>query len=443
MKGQISIVEAIIAAVVLLVAFSFIIRTEIYENKWKDAIESVKGRDILLSADRMGLLYGHSFSSQDFGDYVKGFVSTGDSIINIDLQGTPEDRIYVACDCTSEQIDFLESSLSDVQFNGRTVASIVCSTTLPTINSCGSGSKYPDVLVIWGYRNLDNSINALSDFSNAHGGIIEIADMQEAHVDAAQRRIFGLKWLAEGPFPSGSDEFSIPHNASQQLTYQPYKWFHHMPNKLSAVPIGSIPTENGIQNCASSATEGNFKFRGTARKFWICGGASVYLDTDDIPNDVADTIKLEREKFSIGGANFMVNYIDAGLTRISFKPNYAFDDFLVIDETYNKLYPIDNDADKILLHMNYWDEDQQRPVAVSVLNRTNGRTVWLADFGRGGLVDLGDDHKQLAASIIFSLLGRETMQPFSTVGSITSYINANNTDILDLYRIDLEVGSPF
>ncbi|MBI2084888.1 MAG: hypothetical protein HYT70_04755, partial [Candidatus Aenigmarchaeota archaeon] len=301
-----------------------------------------------------------------------------------------------------------------------------------------------DVLIIWGYKNLDSSIAGLSSFVKSGGGVIEIADMQQAQVTLPQQRIFGLKWLTNNPFPlTGSDQFVKPLNASS-TTYQSYKWFYHLPYNLTALPSGPIPTEGGIAPCGSSATTGNFRFHSTTRKFWICGGASVYLDTNTMPNDIADTIKLVKQNFTIDNSNFLLSYIEgSSKIRVSFKQDYAFNDFLVRDNTYNKLYPIDNDIGKILLNFGYWDLLQEQPVAVAILNGTSGKTVWLADFGRNGLASTGDDHKQLLSALIFSVVNRETTQTFSTIGKITSYVNTNNTDIFEVYRIDLEVGSPF
>ncbi|MBI2084291.1 MAG: hypothetical protein HYT70_01605, partial [Candidatus Aenigmarchaeota archaeon] len=72
MKGQISIVEAVTTAIVLIVAFNIIIQKPSFENKWSDAIVSVNGRDVILAADRLGKLYGYSFSEAEFVNFISG-----------------------------------------------------------------------------------------------------------------------------------------------------------------------------------------------------------------------------------------------------------------------------------------------------------------------------------------------------------------------------------
>ncbi len=454
MKGQISLIEAIISAVALLVAFNMIMNAGEYQTKWKEAINSLYGRDILITADRLGKLHDYSFSLAKFNsEFLSLIDAVKDSIKKVEVQGTVKNSIYIACDCTNDQITYLQNILNDMKFNTRTISVTVCSTTLPAINNCGSSSKYPDVLVIWGYKDLASYISTLADFIDNGNGLVELADIPNSKVDGqgvdddtGQKQIFGLSYVDEGIFPSNQDGFLKPRNSSQ-LPYQSYKWFYHLPYVLKGISTGSIPTEGDIPSCTLTATAGEFKFQNTNRKFWICGTESVYWDTGG--NGIADILVAKRTKFSIGVSNFFLNYIDSNdKIRISFKPDYKFNDFVnPNDETLNKIgIPLQNNKTRVLLSMGFWDLTQERPVAGIIFNGTeNAKTVWMADFARGpnGLTNSGDDHKQLLASMVLSLSNKKTKEMFQPTGQITSYINVNNTDVLEIYKVDLSVGTPF
>lgn len=441
MKGQISFVEAIMSAVALLIAFNMIIPASEYQNKWKDAINSLQGEDILVTVDRLGKLYDYSFSTANFNsEFLNRIGSIEDYIKNIETQGAVKSTTFIACDCTSEQITYLQNILSDVKFNRRTVTAEVCPTTLPDVKSCTSLQQYPDLLVIWGYKDLTQSVGVLNNLKTNGVGIIEIADMQQTQVDVAQQTVFGLKWFTSNTFILETNNFLKPRNASA-ITYQSYKWFYNLPYLLKGVVSESVPTEGGIASCASS-NRGEFEYQNVNHRFWICSTSSVYWDTDN--NNIADLIVVERNKFSIGIYTFLLNYVELpDKIRISFIPDYLFNDFLVKDENNNKLFPIDNDKDKVLLSMGFWDIIKDQPVGVVILSGAeDAKTVWIADFSRNGLTNTDDDHKQLLASLIFSISNKK-QKTNTKIGQLTSYINVNNTDILEIYRVDLTIGSPF
>ncbi len=456
MKGQISIVEAIISAIALFIAFNMMISTGEYQTKWEESLSSLHGRDVLVTGDRLGRLHDYSFSPADFNsEFLNKIEAIKDSIRKVETQGALKNTVHIACDCTPDQITYLQNILTDVKFNTRGVNAVVCSTELPMIETCGTSTRYPDALVIWRdkFRELSPYTSILLDFINDGNGLVEITDVPNSKVDGqgndddeGQKRIFGLKSIA-GTFPPPPrlDEFLKPRNSSQ-LSYQSYKWFYHLPYLLKGTASESVPVE-GIPPCAS-AMRGEFKFQDNANKFWICGIASVYWDTDG--NNKADTVVTKRNKFSIGTSNFFLNYIDSSdKIRISFKLDYQFDDFIRRGEAHNKLAPIDDDRNKVLLSMGFWDAEREKPIAAIIFNGTeSGKTAWVADFARNArdldkLNKLGDDYEQLLASLVFSISNKKTRETFQQTGQITSYINVNSTDMLEIYKIELSIGKPF
>lgn len=449
MKGQVSILEMIIASIALFTAFSMMISSEEFHSDWKKPVSLLQARDILVTSDRIGKLYDHSFSPTFNTEFLNRLDAIKDSIVKYETSGAIKNAVYVACDCTAEQVTYIQNILNDIKFNTRTVAVTVCSTTLPAINNCGSGNQYPNSLVIWGYKDLAPYISVLTDFINNSNSLIEIADIPNSKVDGqgadddeGHKRILGLKAIDEGNFPNNDDTFIKPQNTSL-LPYQSYKWFYHLPYALRGTISEAVPTEGGIPPCGTGM-RGEFKFQDANHRFWICGTASVYWDTNG--NNIADKVVTPRNKFSIGSSNFLLNYIDtADKMRISFKPDYTFFDFIARDNAHNKIaIPVPNNKTRVLLSMGYWDLTQEKPISGITFNGTeDGKTIWIADFARSGLTNTGDDHKQLLASLILSTVSRETKQTFQQVGQTTSYININSTDVLEIYKLYLTIGKPF
>lgn len=443
MKGQISIVEAITASVVLILAFNILITSGNFQSRWNDAIPSLSGRDALVTVDRIGKLNDYAFSQTTFRtDVLSKLESTRDTITKIDVQGTVKERVLVACNCTTDQISYLQNAMIDVKMNNRKVNVDVCNTNLVNINSCSSVQNFPDVLVIWGYRDFGSNIATLANLVNHGVGIVEIADIQSNQVDVAQQRIFGLVWNGQGDFPSPANpDTPFKPDKPSRATYQSYKLFYHLPYTLAAVTTGSIPIEGNIPQCTDISSTGNLKFQDVNHQFWVCGTSSVYLDTNG--NGKADKIVTVGNTFSIGQSNFKLNYIDDNTEiRISFKKDYKFNDFVSGDNNHNKLSPADADSKKVFVSSGFWDQANTIPIAVSIFNGTdNSKVAWIADFSRGGLTNTGDDHKLLISSLILSASSRQSES--TGKGQISSYINSVNTDSFEVYRIDLKLTSPF
>ncbi|MBI2543063.1 MAG: hypothetical protein HYW24_02675 [Candidatus Aenigmarchaeota archaeon] len=452
MKGQVPIVEVIISIIIAFVAFNILFTGGQYQTKWNDATSLLHGRDILTTADRLGQLHNYAFSETSFNSFIGEMDVSKDVLIKLETQGTLKSTMYIACDCTSEQLAYLQNVLGDVKLNNRQVNVNICSTTLPAINSCGSGTQYPDVLVIWGYRDLTSYISVLSDFISNGNSAVEIADVPHTKVnnlgndeDEGQKRIFGTIYIAEGNFPNNQDEFIAPTNA-QQLTFKSYRWFYHLPYLLTGTSDAvSFQMESGSTVTCNGKT-GNLKFRDNSYQFWICSDSKAYFDTTTPQNNKADVSVSEGERFSISSSNFLLSYVELpNKIRITFKPDYQYNDFIVKDNGHNKLALASPDnKSKTLLSMGFWDNEEQKPIAAVIFNGTeNGKSVWIADFSRDGLSATGDDHKQLLSSLILSIASKKSTVQSILSGQITSYINVVSKDMMEVYRVDLAIGKPF
>lgn len=437
-KGQIPIIELVTTILILLVAFGILLPELSYKNKWGDALIITRARDTILTIDRIGNLYGYSFNSVLLQNFLKAVYPEGNLVSWSETESTFKNRIVIACNCTSAQIEKLNSWLGQITFNDRTVTLNFLSSNLDVIN------EPSDALLIWGYTDLTNYQTTLQNYLNKGNGVVEIMDLTQAQINNAQQQIFGLKWydLGSGWGSSAEDSFIKPADANK-INYGLYKNFNHIPIPLPApILTTSIPNDSFVPECPSSnINQGNFTFRSVSYNFWICNGGSVYFDTNG--NSMADVRLTTGNNFKINNYNFSLNYIDGNeRVRISFKPFYNFTDFLQAGGS--RIYPLDNDINKIALYNGNW-VSPSRSIPVVILNGTLGRTAWVADFSRGGLDGVKDDHKSLLLSLLIwtSNKGAFEQSPSLESGVLTSYINTENKDIFEVYKFNLGLGFPF
>jgi hypothetical protein len=444
MKAQVAIAEMIITLLVLFAAFNLLFPRITYKSGWKDALMFLKGRDIMLMLDRTNKLYETSFNPQLLQQLTNEFFSDTGIITWSNTDGVTKNSISVACNCTDSQINFLNNITDELTINNRTVNITFCPTNLENINPCSGNNPYPDALVIWGYNNLGPSyVSRLKDLLGNGNGILEIADLNSGQIDAVQNNTFGLSWVAD---TGGSlDDSFIKPETTSQLKYQPYKYFYHDPFLLEGTSTVNIPVDPGISSptCSQRST-GNFTFRNTGYIFWVCDSNSVYWDSDK--NGSADMSVIQGGDFQLSTYNFTLSYIDSNTKiRFSFKPEFEFVDFLNVGAGINQLYPGDNDKNKIFLSNGFYTTNPSNPIPVVIFNGTGtGKTAWVADFSRSGFDNVGDDHKNLLISLLLSVSNKEA-KSFNPVkiGYANSYVNVNNKDVFEVYRIDLGLGFPF
>jgi len=438
MKAQISAIEMTISVIILFVAFAVFFPGFSFKSEWDSAYLMITGRDLLLAIDRNSKIEEYSFNTTSMKIFVDKIFSRNDTIIWTSIDDTIKNKLVIACNCTNESMSQLNYWLKDLKVNNHTINSYICYTNLEEkINPCFGYD--PDVLIIWGYKDLsrDKYIKIMKDFLNNDNGIVEIADL--SIVDDTQKEIFGIASSNYIFGPAAPDSFQKPQNGTV-LTYQPYKYFYHVPFPIKLIEnTGSIPVE-GIPQCPSSSTQkGNFTFREKVIYLWICDSNTIYFDTNN--NNIADFRTTIRSSFNLTDYNFFLNYIDGSSVLISFKPIYNFTDF----KGDNKLYPADNDINRILLsNGNYFETSN--PIPVVILNESIGKTAWVADFSRNGLENVKDDHKHLLISLILDVSNKKAKElTFGSVeiGRSTSYLDVINYDMFEFYKLNLGVGRPF
>jgi len=445
-KGVINLVEMITVVVILFIAFSVFFPGFVYKSRWNDAYVVLLSRDTIITIDRLGKLYNFSFSASSLQKYLDLTLPTNKTNLIgwSEVDGVIKNQLTIACNCTEQQISTLSELFSGLQFNGREVQVLIPKSSLEVIN------QPADVLLIWGYKNLDPYAQNIKNFLASENGVVEImdfSDITQVNNDRAQREIFGLQANSIATSDELSDNFARAPSNSSDIIYGPFKFFYHIPLALKTIPntSASIPSEIPIDasNCANF-TQGNITFNKTSYKFWDCtsiaGALSVYFDTN--ANGKADTRLVAGESFNltnIASYNFTLSYID-GMRKIgvAFRANFTFDDFgnfagtKVLD-----VVPRDG-SDKTLL------KTSPGNFPVVILNRTAiARAAWIADFSEDGY---GDDEKQLLMSLILWASNKKAarvLSPNIRAGLLTSYINTVNQDMFEVYRFNLGLGFPF
>lgn len=438
-KAFVPILEMIIVILILVVAFSVFFPGFSYQSRWEQAFISLKGRDVVLTMDRINNLYKNSFDENSLRDFVDRTIPTASTnLIHWSaLEGSIKPKVTVACFCTNAQKNSLISWIGRLTVNGRDIDI--------DINSFSNLNIIPksDVLLIWGDDDLTQYQTSLQNYLRAGKGIVEIRDLNQATLNDAQKNIFGLNSCTGISIPCGggqADDFFIEPATASSTAYTGYKYFHHIPMTLWTIDSSAIQLEGDLNACESDVSRGIFRIRERDYNFWICGGASVYFDTDG--NGNADTKKSQTDAdktFSIDGQKLLLNYIK-GLERIgvSFLNGYRFVNFL---QPNTNLYPDDEDVSRILLSNGNYDSTHPIPVAIV---KKLPRTAWVADFGR--VIDsVGDDHKLLLASLIIWASDNKHISGLGNLrlGHLTSYINVVNEDMYEVYKFELGLGFPF
>lgn len=433
---------------ILLVAFSTFFPAFSYKSKWEDTLILSTARDIILTIDRTGNLYNYSFDSKALQNFLDTLIPLNESglISWSETEGTIKNEVLLACNCTADQIRSISIWVKDLKINGREIKIIPLSTSLDKIQAS-------DVLLIWGRKELSNYLEQLQEYLGEGNGIVEIADFRvDSEVDVAQQQIFGLSFVERIRRVADYDQFVRQPDNSTDIIYGPYKYFYHIP-----LPLLTSPSELSIPGCQySPSNSGNLTLNQTYYKFWICDENSVWFDTDG--DKVYDKKVDVGENFKIEAYDFTLKYIeDNEKIGVSFKPSFRFADFLYTTVPPGEpdpqgwaygtrgsthLEPIDGSSDKILIKAVFSNPPRSFPVVILNSSKVT-KTAWMADF-TDELV--GDEHRLLLISLILWTSNKErtgVLFPNLKIGYITPYVNVNNTDMFEVYNLNLGLGFPY
>jgi hypothetical protein len=480
MHGQVSILEAISTIIILLISLNIFFPAFHYESRWDDVLLLIRARDIITTADRMGILHKISFNRTallEFLDRVKPL-----SIIswsNVDSKIKRE--LVVSCNCTQQQIDQVSLWTAGLKINGIDTIVRVYPTSLDLIEQTKS-----DVLLIFGNKSLSNYLNNFRNYLNTGSGIILVGDpsWQQVQTDAVYRDIFGLTNASTNVvLDAYYDMFEndrVKPSSIDAISYEPWKYFYHVPVLLVAVEYsGQIPVEGLPQPDCIKTFQGSLKIQACNitetmmdvcnARFWICDSV-VYFDTDW--NGVADKMVQEREYFNITDINdqtknftFYLSYTNLNLIGVSFKPPYKFYDFVKWNVVYSNqpkgnppagatsyglkrqtasytvLAPTGAEYSRVLMQLDGMTANNEIVPAALLNSTANSRVAWIANFTEEGV---GDDERLLLTSLILWASNRKAETPsiYATLGYQTSYLNVMGTDMFEPYTVTLGLGYP-
>jgi len=433
-KGFVNIFELIIVVVALFSAYTFFFPAFSYKSNWNNALLVVQARDTILAMERTGKLYDYSFDANARNSFLGKVFPASNVLTWSKTTGAPKPTVQIACFCTNEQVTALSHWLDDIRINGRSVNFVISQTSLTNINPS-------DALLVWGYQDLSPpAIRAeLEDYLKEGNGVVEVMDFATGTgIDNTQNDIFGINEYTGW----GTDTISFAEPTDAEIiTYQPYKFFYHLP-----IPLKATTPESNLGTCTKSNNTGTFAIRGNSYNFWICDGTKAYFDTNG--NGVADTGPLvPGSTFTIEGFTFHLKYIDSATgIRVSFDPStgYRFADFIKATDVKAVSSTVKSNEKALVFREN--PSDVQKASGVVLNDYAAGRTAWVANFTRDGMASVGDDHHLLLASLLLWASNKETkgiLLENLNVGFKTSYVNVNATDVYEVYTFDLGLGYPY
>lgn len=453
MKGQVNIIELIFVILILIAALGVFFPSFVHENRWKGAYLLINSRDLILSMDRMNVLYPYSFDNGALSLFLDATMNSTNLVAWSEVEGTVQGRLVVACNCTESQIDEMNFWYDGLKINGRDVKVLFAQSPLDNI------PQEADVLFIRDYKPMSAYLSNFQNYLARGVGIVEMMDFNDPNYvnnDNVQKSIFGLNGInLVNPGASViTDTFSRKPVNSSDIVYGPYKYFYHVP-----LPIGINSTES-VAGCSFNPSgKGLLIFNYINYTFWICNDQSVWFDTNG--DGSSDALVYLNNNVIIGGENFTLNYINGNSgIGLSFKPTHTFSDFLCCVPPPGQPDPPDwapswgirrvadieplGNPTRTLITAHFLSKDYP---AVILNSSSTARVAWvsdLADEPPTGVVE--SDQRMLLLSLLFWTSNKKSAPLLSQpirYGYSSSYINVNNLDMYEVYKFTLGLAYPY
>ena len=450
-KGIVNVIELILVVVTLFVSFTIFFPGNIYRNKWDDAYGTLRARDAMLALERSGHLHEYAFSSAQMDAFLQSLFSGSSVITWHSVAGGIKEETKVACDCPAGIVAWLNNWAGSTVLNSRDVKLTFCQASIDPADACFANS---DALLVWKYKPLEQHEAVLSDYVSMGGGVVEVmnfTDESQVDGDSVQSAMFGLDWIDILKDEATACEFSRSPRDASDIIYAPHKYFHHVPLTIAISSYGQA-----ITGCSYSPPgNGTLVLRGHAYEFDTCSVSTAWFDIDGVGG--RNTLFAERATMSIGGSDIMLNYVNGvSSISVSFKDGYVFQDFLgyiappgtpdppgkaIGINRIVHIEPSDGDADRVLVKA---VAGTSRYPAVIVNTYGSGRVAWMPEPGPA---NYGHDEKQLLASLLLWAANKETVSATDALsefrsGYMASYINVQNYDMFEIYKLNVGIGYP-
>jgi len=422
-KGVINVIELVIVLSLLLVSFNVFFPGQKYEDNWEDAYGIISSRDSLLVLERTGNLHSYAFDSDSMENFIDELFPNTNLIVWSEVTGGIKSEVKIACDDQSVASE-MNDWANGLRLNERNITVTFCYTDMTSTDSCLLTS---DSMLIWGYKDLSDYEDVLTDYVSEGNGIVEVMDIEA--LDDVQTSIFGLNFIGSINVVGNPTSFSrTPLDPSDPI-YGPRKYFYGIPMPLDA-------RDNcDFDGCVNPKNEGYLEFGGTSYGFCVCDDG-VWFDVDG-GSDYTDSV-TEQSTINIGGYTFYLNYINSeSKISVSFRPDYDFENI----NLKTSLQPDDGSNDRVII-----DTVSGTTYPVIILNEVgSSRLVWSAPF-EDGISNYEDDDKSMLLSLLLWSINKESSGEElldMRVGYRTTYIKTFNRDMFEIYSFNLGVGYPF
>lgn len=209
MKGFIRILESILASIILMGAMAYFFEPVVKYSDWSDTATSVEAGDALIVMGKNGKLDEYiNYVNIDEVDCNKGCsdkVALNGNLsellpktvaFSVEVRGRPNPIILIGCNCTNEQKAELENLLSPLIFiyKNRPIEIRIKNVAISAVNSM---EPKPDILFIFGYKNLSEAQykSHAELFLENGGSIFMLADLvQPSWLEGFLDEKFGLVW---------------------------------------------------------------------------------------------------------------------------------------------------------------------------------------------------------------------------------------------------------
>lgn len=213
MKGFVRILEAIIAALIILTALSFFFPITAKQTTWPEGISELRVRDILGSGIENGDL--RTLDPNAIKSYISSKLPESFDL-SVEIEGIPPSEIYIECIQCS-----VSSRLGDiVTYKERVIDFIVDDDRSSEFFSIKDETDilfFSDFSILAGLYSDESDKAAIDRFLVDGGALFVMGGLSESDIDNNEellKGIFGLEWLGSGSAEGYFYESNKPELAS-------------------------------------------------------------------------------------------------------------------------------------------------------------------------------------------------------------------------------------
>jgi len=403
--AQVSIWEAVTAIIILITSFYLIFKPQPIPLEKETSNLFIISRDFLQSLSNLNSSYTFFTNFSYFNETLIEFLLKNESYIPYySTQNLIKEQIYVAANCSDNEIDNFVKWFNRIKFNKREVKIFFVKSTLSSI------PETTDLLIICGYKNLTDYKNNLISYISKDKGIVGFFDFPQT-VDEATKQIFGLNMAQSVP----GDIFVNNATTVDDPNFLAYKYFYNIP----------LPVKASYYNSSTQDYLGNFTFRNYTVGFEInttSKEAYFYLPSK--------LVVKERQSFSLYGYSFFLSYLENDTLFISIKKPYNFTNFTLTD-----VQLIDYNESKIFLF-----KISTPKVPVAVFNGT--KVAWIANFNRYN--NATDDQKLALLSLLLAVSNKKFSYGVLVRNPVLiPFVDVESYDVYEPYFVNFGLNLPF